>query len=1017
MEKACEEPEDLLEISAASIARDGQMRIGKYCRIWVGLVLAVVASTLVSAQVLPTPSYYTSATNLNSTTLKAALNNIIKGHTVIGYTPTHQALEILDADPSNSNNVLLIYSGYSVAASTWPGWNREHLFPESFGTDSGTQHSDLFNLRACDMNVNSSRGNKYYDISATPPPIASNPEAPLSSYDQDSWEPWDPDKGYVARGCFYMDARYNGGGDIDLQLDDAPNASTHTFAKLSTLLDWNRRFPPTDAERTRNSVICSNYQHNRNPFIDNPDFADRIYLGVDGYSAWQGTHFSAAEVSNTLISGTTADPDGDGVPNLAKYALGHDPHTPQPALQSLTMQTVGGTNFLYITHHRHHYLSGVTLTYQMSTNMVSWTDVTGEVVSNAQIDAVKDVVIVRFPTSNPATFVRLKVHRLVDVAPGDAFLAVTPLGNFASSGNLGGPFSPSNLVYMLTNTGGTNLNWTASESVNWLDLSATSGTLGGGSSATVTVSINANANSLTPNVYSDTIFFNNTSNGGGSTTRSATLNVIDLAPVILANGAVIVSESCTNANGAIDPGETVTVSFSLNNVGTTDTSNLVATLSESGGVNSPSDPQTYGVVTHGGSAVAESFTFTASGACGSTLTATLQLQDGVTDLGTIDYTFTMGQAGTALAENFDGVTAPALPGSWTTSASGVESNWVTATGTADTSPNAAFSPDTPGVGVNELDSPTFSIFSASAQLTFRQNYGLVADPSTPSVGYDGGVLEISIGGGSFQDIVAAGGSFVSGGYNATLSSGYANPLGGRSAWSGNSGGFVTTTVNLPATAAGQSVQLRWRCGTGNAPTFGSSGTLAFWGFDGLTPNADAAALGITASSVTVNNAGAVNYVQGNPTSGSAITTDHFTSGLGPPTGSYSYYAFSLTVSNGFQANLTSFKFDDRISPKGPSNYTVQVSQQVDFSSTIYDSGVKTSHTAFASSPMNTSALANSGLTGAIYFRIYGYKSSDTGGTWRLDNLNVQGSTTGQGAPGNGWYIDSVSISDTACCSP
>ncbi len=47
----------------------------------------------------------------------------------------------------------------------------------------------------------------------------------------------------------------------------------------------------------------------------------------------------------------------------------------------------------------------------------------------------------------------------------------------------------------------------------------------------------------------------------------------------------------------------------------------------------------------------------------------------------------------------------------------------------------------------------------------------------------------------------------------TISSSYSNPLAGRRAWSGNSGGFVTTTVNLPATTAGHDIQLRWRLGT------------------------------------------------------------------------------------------------------------------------------------------------------------------------------------------------------------
>src|SRR5205823_10161118 len=49
------------------------------------------------------------------------------------------------------------------------------------------------------------------------------------------------------------------------------------------------------------------------------------------------------------------------------------------------------------------------------------------------------------------------------------------------------------------------------------------------------------------------------------------------------------------------------------------------------------------------------------------------------------------------------------------------------------------------------------------------------------------------------------------GYTRTISSSFSNPLAGRQASSGSSGGFVATAVNLPAAAAGQNIQLRWRC--------------------------------------------------------------------------------------------------------------------------------------------------------------------------------------------------------------
>ena len=117
--------------------------------------------------------------------------------------------------------------------------------------------------------------------------------------------------------------------------------------------------------------------------------------------------------------------------------------------------------------------------------------------------------------------------------------------------------------------------------------------------------------------------------------------------VIGAAGSTLVTESCSPGNGVVDPGETVTVSLSLQNVGTLNTTNLVGTLQATGGVTSPSGPQNYGVVVAGGPSVSRNFTFTVDPmvACGSVVTATLQLQDGANNLGTVTFTFQVGTLG------------------------------------------------------------------------------------------------------------------------------------------------------------------------------------------------------------------------------------------------------------------------------------------------------------------------------------------------------------------------------------
>jgi hypothetical protein len=161
-------------------------------------------------------------------------------------------------------------------------------------------------------------------------------------------------------------------------------------------------------------------------------------------------------------------------------------------------------------------------------------------------------------------------------------------------------------------------------------------------------------------------------------------------------------------------------------------------------------------------------------------------------------------------EDFDNVTPPALPAGWSSSQTGAGQPWVTGAAVSDTAPNSAVAFEGTAVADEVLVSPSIAIATASAQLTFANRWSYEASP--PSF-YDGGVLEISIGGGGFVDIVTAGGSFVSGGYTGVISTGFSSPLAGRNAWSSASAGypaFLTTTVNLPAAAAGQNIQLRWR---------------------------------------------------------------------------------------------------------------------------------------------------------------------------------------------------------------
>jgi len=92
-------------------------------------------------------------------------------------------------------------------------------------------------------------------------------------------------------------------------------------------------------------------------------------------------------------------------------------------------------------------------------------------------------------------------------------LRVVPRTRFTASGEAGGPFSPASMTYTLTNVSSAPLDWTASKTANWLDLSNTGGTLAPGAWDTVEVSVNALADSLPGGIHNDILLVTNTSSG------------------------------------------------------------------------------------------------------------------------------------------------------------------------------------------------------------------------------------------------------------------------------------------------------------------------------------------------------------------------------------------------------------------------------------------------------------------------------------------------------------------------
>jgi bacillopeptidase F (M6 metalloprotease family) len=175
-------------------------------------------------------------------------------------------------------------------------------------------------------------------------------------------------------------------------------------------------------------------------------------------------------------------------------------------------------------------------------------------------------------------------------------------------------------------------------------------------------------------------------------------------------------------------------------------------------------------------------------------------------------------------ENWDSVTAPALPPGWiaTNPVPGDGVMWETTTTMPESSPNNVFVADQDGISDKVLDRMGVNVTSATATLSFRNNFK--TDISGP-VFCGGYVLEVSapnISGSDFLDITDSrvGGSFVTGGYTVLCQKGGTtptiSPTEGRMVWGGNSGGYIDTVINMGPNLAGQTITLRFRMFTDEA---------------------------------------------------------------------------------------------------------------------------------------------------------------------------------------------------------
>lgn len=225
-----------------------------------------------------TKTYYNQTENKSEEDLKAALKSIISaGYVSLGYNTARDKMfmefdnQRVNGQGASVNTLECVYTGrktvgYSSrtdaqASDPSKNFNTEHTFPQGFFNQSEPMRSDLHHLFPTDNPANNSRGNYPFGIATTPyQNDATNFPSHLGS--NNVYEPRDVQKGRTARAMMYFVLRYS-------------DYSNHFAPQENILRTWHSQFPPNAVDQKRNDDI-STLQKNRNPFVDYPQFNDRI---------------------------------------------------------------------------------------------------------------------------------------------------------------------------------------------------------------------------------------------------------------------------------------------------------------------------------------------------------------------------------------------------------------------------------------------------------------------------------------------------------------------------------------------------------------------------------------------------------------------------------------------------------------------------------------------------------------------------------------------------------------------
>jgi endonuclease I len=265
------------------------------------LFTTVLLITIVVFSKAQIPSgYYNTATGTGAA-LKTQLYNIIKGHTQVSYTPGVWNA-FYTTDKKANGKVWDMYSdvpggtppyeytlggdqcgNYSAESDCY---NREHSFPKSWFGDVAPMNVDLFHLYATDGYVNGKRSNYPYGPVSSPTWTSLNGSklgpCSASGYTSIVFEPINEYKGDFARTYFYMVTRYenvvvswNSNPEAQPTLNGTTYPCFDTWI-LNVLLAWNAADPVSVKEIDRNNAVFA-IQHNRNPFIDHPEYVNSVW--------------------------------------------------------------------------------------------------------------------------------------------------------------------------------------------------------------------------------------------------------------------------------------------------------------------------------------------------------------------------------------------------------------------------------------------------------------------------------------------------------------------------------------------------------------------------------------------------------------------------------------------------------------------------------------------------------------------------------------------------------------------